>query len=202
MKTLYKYFDVFFPFVLCLFIGCSLIPTEKQQSQSVHSTEAISASHDRTIERALEVVPEYGLKVSSNGQIDSRNLRSDSQNVAIVPLAPSVRETLRVQESSGQNAGSHDFAKGTSASTIPFGVKLILAGVGIFIVVAALLYAWKSVKTTAVGQGISLGDAILSNQISKLRSRASVATDPAIAAQHLADVADLESQRGKLAQNK
>lgn len=185
-----------------LLSGCSLVPTEKQQSQSVKSTEAISTSHDRTIERALEVTPEYGMKVSNAGTITVRDLNSPPQapqTVSIVPLAPSVRETLTIRESSGQNAGSHDTAAGTSITSIPFGVKIVLIGIGILILTFSLIFAWRYVKTTAVGQGINLGDAILSSHIKKLRDRAINATDPAVKAQHMADIAELESERGKTA---
>lgn len=192
--TLLKLAIIFF--FTTSFVGCSLVPTEHQQSQSVRTTEAISTSHDRTIERALEVVPEIGLKVAQSSSVAAQNLPNVESSQIVSGQA--IRETLRIHDSSNSGAGSHDAAAGTSISSIPFGVKLILIGIGVLVILGALILAWRYVKTTAVGQGISLGDTVLANHIKKLRDRASLSTNPAETAVHQMDIASLEAERGKL----
>lgn len=184
MKILKVIFYLLIASVLCfIFGGCSLVPSEKQRSESVRSTEAIASSRDLTIRRALETFPERGLSVESN------------RPVVAIPL----RERIEIESHDASNAGSKDAAFGTSVVSIPLGVKLALIGFGIILITAGTLFAWRYLKATWLGHGIQLADGLLAAQIRKVRERM-VNAPPDIAAKHAHDIAELEAERGKLAQ--
>ena len=161
------------------FNACSLLPSEREQSQSLKATEALLAQHDLTIKRATE--REQGIVVTRDGQV----------------VAVPIRETLEISSKSSTDAGTKTNANGTFSQTIPLGVKLTLIGIGIIAIVFGLSFAWKRLKVTAIGQGISLADDVLAGQIRKIRNRAQTSTDPSEIARLNADIADLESERGR-----
>lgn len=147
------------------------------------ATEALGTARDLTIRRTLETLPERALNVSRDGVVTS------------IPL----REQVEVVSHEGTEAGSTEKAKGSSATTIPLFVKLIGAGIGIFVIVFALRYAFNAAKGTGFGEGLAFADDLAARQIRKLRERVALATDAASQAQLNHDIADLEAERGRLA---
>jgi DMSO reductase anchor subunit len=170
--------------LMMVMAGCSLLPADKSRSEATQATEAIAASHDLTIKRALEVGPEMVACIAPDAPVTSRAL-------------PPIREELTVVASSSQSGGSRATAKGDSSTKLSLGAKLILAGIGVFLLTAALLFAWKHLKGTAIGQGIALADDVLARRIRTLRERATLATDAAEIARVQAEIADLEAERGR-----
>lgn len=168
-----------------LLLSACALPQER--TKSIASTEKIAASNNLTVRRALEVFPEMAIKIAEWGT-----------NVVTRPLPalPAMRETMELQSESGTSAGSHEAEQ--TKKTWPLWIKLLGSGAGIILLTVGITYALRALKTTALGQGISLADKLAADQIRKLRERACLATDPAMQAHHLADIAALESERGKL----
>ena len=81
--------------------------------------------------------------------------------------------------------------------SIPIGVSIGLAGVGILI----LLFAINKVRQSslAVNAAYQTFDGMLAQQIRSVRERAILATDNSTISMLNAQIADLESQRGRLA---
>lgn len=184
-----------FPLVLMLLpMGCgALIPREATKSASVQTSEHIAANHDLTIRRAVEILPEMALRVPQSGVVTSTELRPS------VPQMPATRETLEIRSVSGENSGAAEVAQGNSKDSIPLFVKLIGGAVGVFALTFALGWLWRTIRTTALGQGINAGDKVLGAFIQKLRQRALESVTNEEKARHLSDIAHLESERGKLA---
>jgi hypothetical protein len=171
--------------------GCgSLIPSERKSSESVKASEAIATAQNQTVRRTLEVVPEMANKIAQWGS-----------NVSSVSL-PAIREQVEVISSSDSNAGTKEQAFGSNAVSIPLGVKLGLIGVGIAIIVGALLFAWRSVKSTSFGQGLALADEALARQVRSWRNYAATVRDPEEQSEANAEIAELEAERGRLATQK
>lgn len=175
--------------ILLLLCSCSLIPHESQKSESVRSTEALNASHDLTIRRAVEILPEKALSVSQAGQIQSFPL----------PPVPS-RETLEIHDVSSQDAGSRAQAIGNSSYTIPFFVKVIGVGVGGFVLLALI---WALKRSSAAGAAwFTLGDQSLASVANLLSHHASTSTNPEQLNLLNSIKAEVEKARGKFAGGK
>lgn len=176
--------------VVVVSMGCSLLPTERHKSQSVATTEAIATESERTTQRTLSVVPEAALAITHDS------------NVVSIPIGSSVREVVSTTSRVSTGAGSKDNATGSSSVTIPGFVKLIGAAIGLIGIVLAIKYALNAARGTALGQGLALADDLAARQIRKLRERASLSTDVSEQARLNQDIADLESERGRVAASK
>lgn len=110
---------------------------------------------------------------------------------------PYFRET-EASAGAGVNASSNSDAHTEQATSIPLGVKLTLIGIGLAAIVGALVFAWKHIRTTALGQGIAAADSILANRIRAARARATTSRDAEEIAKAMAEVADLEAERGRI----
>jgi hypothetical protein len=160
--------------------GCGLL-SERERSESLKATEALSTQHDLTVRRVLEPAGQ-GAAVSKDGV------------VTVLPL----REEVELTSRSTSDAGSRHNANGSSSITIPLGVKLAFAGGGLLLLVYALKTAWAYVRTTALGQGLAVADELAARQIRKFREKAMTTTDPSEIAQLNAHIAELEAERGRL----
>lgn len=162
--------------VLMLSGGCGgLVPSERQRSESVKATENLAVEQEKTIRRTLTALP---------------------QTLA-GPQA--IREDLTFETVTRTGAGSKASAAGSSEISIPLFVKIIGLAIGLVLLALAVWWLWGFLRTTAFGQGISLADDMAARQIRKLRERAVLADDAAEKAKLATDIADLESERGKLA---
>jgi hypothetical protein len=216
--------------VLLLSIGCSLLPSQKHDAAATKAVDSIASQQSISIEKTVDISPPRWVvpgpildapSASVNGNAPSpsepRNSKSGiapqstsspstlppSKADATLPLllSPSYHAEVKLNSSSGQTGGSATQAASDEKSTLPAGVKLILLGIGIVVVTAGLIFAWRHLKTTAVGQGIALGDAALKSQIDIIRSKLATTTDSARQAEHNAAIAQLEAERGKLQAN-
>lgn len=197
-----------------LTMGCgSLIPTERQQSQSVKSTEALATDQERTIRRILEVTPGIPLGAESVITRSAGALASEStptrsatgksaganpaaSTVAQVPVQ--IREDLYYDSRSKTGAGSQASAAGNLSVSIPLGVKLALIGVGIAAIAGAIWGAWRLAKNTAIGQAVALVDSTIAQKIRTKREAATLAKDPDTIAKLQAEIAEAEAERGRL----
>jgi hypothetical protein len=165
--------------------GCSLGLSEHQKSESVKASEAISAQHDLTIRRALESGPEFGRYSVSN-------------DVRSMPL----RESLEITSHSGSNAGSKDSADGKSETSIPAGVKWLLAAAGALALFYVGKLIWTSAKTTAIGQGVSQGlkvaDGLVGSYLQSWETHAQTTVDQKEQAEANAEIAELRKMKEKL----
>jgi ABC-type nickel/cobalt efflux system permease component RcnA len=164
--------------------GCGLL-SERERSESLKATEALSTQHDLTIRKTLEP---SGLE----------SFASRDDGVTSIPL----REQVEITSRSTTDAGSKTNANGSTSTTIPFGVKLGLAGLGLILLAVGLKLLWGYVSKTALGQGLAAADELAARQIRKFREKAMTTTDTAEIAQLNAHIADLESERGRLASRK
>lgn len=179
-----------------LLVGCgSLVPTERQQSQSVKSTEALAVEQERTIQRVFEVTPGLAL--------------ADQEEVRRVPGKPisheapaTVSERVSYISKTKTGADTDSKSEGSSETSIPLGVKIALVGIGLLILVFALksLVAWA--KGTAIGQAAGYADDMLREVIRRKRAEAAQSTDTAFIARVQAEIAELEADRGRLAAKK
>lgn len=164
--------------------GCSaLVPSERQKSESVRASQDISTESEKTIERVFSATPQA--------------VQQWGTGVVSHPL-PDIYEQVKLTSRTATDAGSRESARGSFSSTIPLAVKLVLGGIGLFIIIFALKLGWSYIKSTGAGEALSLGDAVLAQQVRKLRERALTATDPTAKAQIAHDMAELEAERGKL----
>jgi ABC-type nickel/cobalt efflux system permease component RcnA len=176
---------VAFFLLVMLGTGCALPLVEKERSESVRATEALSTQHDLTIRKTLEP---SGLE----------SFASRDDGVTSIPL----REQVEITSRSTTDAGSKTNANGSTSTTIPLGVKLGLAGFGLILLAVGLKLLWGYVSKTALGQGLAAADELAARQIRKFREKAMTTTDTAEIAQLNAHIADLESERGRLASRK
>jgi hypothetical protein len=165
--------------------GCSsLLPTERQQTQSVKASENIAAQHELTIKRALETGPEMAFRISTSTNDDVRS----------VPL----RENLEITSKTTNKAGSAEAANGSSEVSLPAGVKMGLLGGGLGILGFVLRWLWNYVKSTGAGQVISIADGLLSNYLDGWREHAQTTINPQEVADANIEIAALQEMRGKL----
>ena len=170
----------------------SLLPSERQRSESVRATENLAVEQERTIRRVLEVTPQNSLAGTrvSPGLTGSRD-----PVVTVTPL----REDLSYTTKTRTGAGSANRSEASLVESIPLGVKILLVAAGTGALVLAVRYAVKSVRGTAIGEAIALADSSLSASIRAKRHAAQVETDPATMARLNAEIAESEAERGRLA---
>lgn len=165
-----------------LLSGCSLLPSEHRSSEAVKSSEATAATHETTVRRSFEAVPEMTTRLSQWGT-----------NVAGTPVA--VRETLDVRDVYDTNAGSRAAAQGSSITSLPLGTKLILVAIGGFLLLA-LVWAIRR-SSVAADAAFRAGDTAFAGITNHLSAMASTSTNP----EHLNILnslkAEVEKARGK-----
>lgn len=104
-----------------------------------------------------------------------------------------VRYAANVDAADSEKAATND----KKEISIPLGVSIGLLGVGVLIA----LFAFNRVRQSslAVNAAYQTFDGILANQIRSVRERAILATDSSTISMLNSQIADLESQRGRLA---
>lgn len=181
--------------------SCGTVPIDKVQQQALHAQE--SAAAQNSIEAASHFrvpPPSETLKVHTPDQavtIAGRTSMVMGTTVELTRPAAS-EDSMSVKSDSSQHAGTKQDQTVASTVSVPFGLKLIMIGVGILLIVFALVYAWKYVKTTAFGAAISAGDSALSQVISHIQAQATTATDPNTVSRLQSVQAVAENVRGKL----
>lgn len=165
--------------------GCAgLVPSEKRISQSVQATEAIHSDVERTTERTMSVVPEMAIAV-----------KPDS-NVVAIPLGSSVSEVTRTTTRAITGAGSKDSAQGSSAISIPLGVKIAIFAFSIGLL-WLVIWLWRR-TSPAVDAAFSAGDRAIASAIAQVENALATSTDAGELSKLNAQRALLEKERGKL----
>ena len=117
------------------------------------------------------------------------------------PTLDAVNQTYREETHYASNVDAADTEKTATADkkevSIPIGVSIGLVGIGVLI----LLFAFNRVRNSslAVNAAYQTFDGLLAQQIRSVRERAMLSTDNLTISMLNAQIADLESQRGRLA---
>ena len=180
----------------CLVTGCSaLLPSTNQRSQSAQESSKAIASQAQSISKVVrgQKAPEirvggWGNKVEFSGRMP------EERPVVGIDL-PYVEET-QFQSNLSTDHHADSTATWWSKSTIPMGVNLLLLAGGIL----AILFAIRRARQASVAADMAFGtmDSGLAMLIRSLRDKAAVSTDPSRIAELQTQIADLESQRGRL----
>jgi hypothetical protein len=109
------------------------------------------------------------------------------------PYREEVRYTSNVDAADTEKTDTKD----RKEISIPIGVSIGLVGIGILILLFAINRVRKS--SLAVNAAYQSFDTVLAQQIRAVRERAILATDNSTISMLNAQIADLESQRGRLA---
>lgn len=186
-----------------LLTGCgALLPSTNQRSQSAQESSKAVASQAQTLKKVVEGTKPPEIKIGGWGnKIDFAGRYFEEPKVTgiDVPIQSTVpyRESVQYQsslETDNHAASESDF---WSKSTIPMGVNLMLLAAGILAIIFAINRARQS--SAAANAAFQTADAGLASLIRSLRDRASTSTDPARIADYQTQIAELESQRGRLA---
>ncbi len=162
------------PLALALLCGCgTLIPKERSDSAGVKASEQISTRHDLTI---ASVVNALAPTVATNGG------------------------SFRVESKSSQSAGSKENIQAWTEVSIPAGVKMILAAIGLALLTVAVWLVRRS--SSAVNAAFQATDQGLAQAINMVRQKAVAAVDHKDIAEAQSIIAILEAERGKLAAKK
>lgn len=164
--------------------GCNaLLPHEHKEQVAVQSAGTLAASHSVQVTKAAEQPP-----VTVNARGLSR--------VDMKLEAPAAAVPTRIVETDTQQASGSDQAKASSLTKIPLWFGMLMGLVCLAILFGLIAFARS--KSAAVDAAFKAGDAKLAGFIAHKRTEAMSTTDPAQLAKINADIAHLESERGKL----
>lgn len=174
---------------LVLLAGCSaLIPTEHKEQVAVQTAGELSAHQQDNL-----------TKRSSLPNL----IASGKESKIEVTLPQGVSYQSEANASSTVASSGQDSAKGSTTSSIPLFVKIIGAAVGLGLLAAVVFWIVSSVRAGAAGAAASaafnLADQHIAGSISSLESMIRISNDPTQKNTLLAQLADLEKTRGKIA---
>lgn len=179
---------------VCLIVGngCQVVPVTRSQTAATRVADSITNSAALNVSRVVEgTAPAPAPNVTVSGS---------SNTVTITPPAPpagTYKTATTVSQSASAAAVSQDAANSEWKTAIPWGVSLILAGVGILVIVFAIRKVRQS--STAVNAAFATADGMIAARIRAWRERATVSTDNAEIAQLNGQIAAAEADRGRLA---
>lgn len=179
-----------------LLVGCgTLLPSSNQRSQSAQESSKAVASQSQTLKKVVEGNKPPEIKIGGWGNtVEFAGRLPDERPVVGVDVP--YRESVQYQSSLATDNHATSEADFWSKSTIPMGVNLMLLAAGILAVLFAVRIARNS--SAAANVAFQTADAGLASLIRSLRDRASTSTDPARIADYQTQIAELESQRGRL----
>lgn len=162
--------------------GCQLVPSERTQQTSdlLHESTAAKVASDVVRETASRP---SSLTISVSGE---HNTVAASQ--------PAGAETTSASTTGDEAAASRKTSEASGGVTIPWGVKVGLAGVGLALFTGAMLFAWwasrKMKSSSATAQTISgLFDSTIQQLVGVFAHAATSATGPEAVAQAAANLA-------------
>lgn len=188
-----------FAIIAVILAGCSLIPKEKSKVDSMDTAQKINATNEVIAKRTVE-----GQK---DGPLPNATINGNSNTLQILTGSPAresqkipYREVTEYSNRTSQKSELSDKSDSASSSTIPFGVKLGLAGVGLAILAGAIWMIIKTLKnnSAAARAAIDGADQFLAGAIDRAKDAATKAMDPALALHHQTEAAALEKARGKV----
>lgn len=175
-----------------LLCACSsLVPTTRSESAATRIADNAATKASTEFAGRVEFEPQPTVVViDGEGRMPGR--------VEVRP-APRIVDTTASAHNNSE-ARSRDAVSSMLSVSIPLGVRLVLIGLGLIVVLIALRLAYSYVRKTAFGLAVSKADAMLSAKIRSYRARAidSNAT-PDDKAFYATEIAEIESERGKLA---
>lgn len=176
--------------LLLTLTGCSSILGNKKKQSGEESTEKVASQQTAQVVR--EAVSTPPITVGNVGE-------SASVNFTVSP------SQQKVETETGSKAQVSRDESWFSNSTVrlPISIALVIGGIGILILTFAIRYAIKAAKATNAGNAVlTLSDDIIARSIQSMRTLATVTTDPTITAHANGVIAEMESNRGKLARKK
>lgn len=185
--------------------GCGmLLPSTRNRGQSAQESSRAVATQEQTLSRVVKGTPKpditvggWGNKVEFVGRLPAE---PEVRGIDVPYASPQAEPYSEQTEFHSSLATDHDSeASGSflSKTTIPMGVNLMLLAAGILAVLFAVRMARNS--SAAANVAFQTADAGLASMIRSLRDRAAVSTDPGRIADYQTQIAELESQRGRLA---
>jgi len=170
---------------LLLVVGCGALPFELKKKSSLETAETLNANQQSTASQTFRghIAPIPVVKVEGKG------------NTMSLSLTP-----MDAQVEAGFAGGTRSKASSTMSMWeeysryLPWGISLILAGIGILVV----LFALKKLRQSSAAANAAFGtaDNFLAGQIDKLRAMAT--SDPSRAAVWEQQAGAMEKLRGKL----
>ena len=203
--------------LLCL-AGCAMLPQQRTQSDSFKGAEALAGTNAMTLKKIIDgektqALPNLTVTGSSNTVTITASPavtgRADLSHGAAVSTP--YHESLEVGNTSGQSATSRQDSLSNSKVSLPLGIALILAAVGIIGMIFAIQYALKSSAgaraiAEAADEALAKGTRLAKARVAALMEQAAGSTDAAVildANQKIAaiqaDISEREADRGKLA---
>jgi len=206
--------------LLILLSGCSLIPLKRSQQEAFKGAEALAGTNALTIRRVVEgekaaPVPHVTITGSSNTvTVASPPALGSSLRLTGTPPTVSAptpyREEIEVASAGGITSKLEQQLATRRTVSLPMGVSLALAGVGLLIAIFAVKAARRS--SAAIDQAVSFADSSMATAIRRwrtrietLKSRAAASTDQKEIADALreaelwqSEITGHEIERGKL----
>jgi hypothetical protein len=167
--------------------GCgAILPREKQTTMQASQAATISGANNTALTKQTEnLLPSINVSGASN-----------TVNIASLPA----KTTVAATNGAATGVATESAGKEASKVSIPLGVKLCLLAVGLALLAVVIVAIVRYVKTqsAAGAAAIALADRTIAAQITKFTNLAMTEQNPQVMAQHAANVAELEKERGKL----
>lgn len=194
--------------VLVLLVGCSLIPANKSQTESIKGAQALAATNAMAVHKVIEgekTLPAPNITVTGS---------SNYLTIPIIAPKEPYREETIISSSGGVAAESENESSSFWSVQLPVGYSIALVGVGLIIFVVGFKALKRS--STTLSAGFDLADSIGSSSIKRFKSkiaslqdRAGQATDTTEIANafreiqtYQAEISEIETDRGKAAKQR
>ena len=176
-------------------LGCSLVPKEQRQQQTIQESAKFAGTRNTEIEQHIQAAPTPTI-------VTTTNPKTGETSTSITP--PPARVDTHYAGNAEASAGAATLNSYDFSESIPLFVKLIGLAIGLALLAGVVIGVWIYVRraSAAVAASAELADHILAEQIQRLRNKAMAAKDPDEITEHSTEIAGLEAQRGKLARRK
>mgnify|MGYP001576748295 CR=1 FL=1 len=187
--------------MLIALTGCgTLIPKESNEQAAIRATDSIATQN--SVESHRQIQPEI-----PSAEVITYN----NEKVASKITLPAARQDILTKSESSQGANSKGSLMGGSSVSIPLGVKIILIALGIGSLAAVVFGIIKYAKSQspaiaaalsladrAAKEAITRADQVLAKEVQKHRDEAIAAKTAEDQLWHQTQIANLETERGKL----
>jgi len=188
------------PLILCLVLsaGCSFLGQNRSQQAGVKATEKIASDVTQTFQRSVRdtkpvqpQIPHIDIKV------DGTNNTATIKLPDAPPRDAGMREEqFLVSSDTVQNADSKENLWSSIVTKWPLWISLLGGAAGIFAIVWVIKYVRK--MHPAIDQAWAYGEDVLARQIRKKREQSASEQDANKRAALQAEIAELESERGRM----
>lgn len=180
MRTPWTLFAVF------ALSGCNLVPTEQSSTIEQKQRESIATSTTADVVRSTHMVP------------PEVTISTTAKDGTVMKVTQPAMIDEHVSASTSANESSDSSASGARSwsSSVPWGVQLILAAIGLSMVLGV---GWVLLRSSrALKAAWSTADEFAARGIDKVRAMAQAETDPARSTLLNSIVAGLEKDRADL----